>query len=80
MRPRLEDIFNRAEGRLLFSCFSSSIHRIQQFLELCQEFKRKAAIVGRSMTTVSEIAHPNGSGAVPVIELDRISEGGSSHR
>jgi ribonuclease J len=57
VRPKLEDIFNRAEGRLLFSCFSSSIHRIQQFLELCQEFKRKAAIVGRSMTTVSEIAH-----------------------
>src|ERR1700682_3182325 len=52
VRPKLEDIFNRAEVRLLFSCFSSSIHRIQQFLELCQEFKRKAAIVGRSMTTV----------------------------
>src|SRR5882762_1737527 len=57
VRPKLEDIFNRAEGRLLFSCFSSSIHRIQQFLELCEEFGRKAAIVGRSMTTVSEIAH-----------------------
>src|SRR5258708_22449996 len=56
VRPKLEDIFNRAEGRLLFSCFSSSIHRIQQFLELCQEFKRKAAIVGRSMTPASECA------------------------
>ena len=27
VRPRLEDIFNRAESRLIVSCFSSSIHR-----------------------------------------------------
>ena len=29
VRPRLEDIFNRADGRLVVSCFSSSIHRLQ---------------------------------------------------
>jgi len=29
VRPRMEDIFNRAERRLIISCFSSSIHRIQ---------------------------------------------------
>ena len=34
VRPRLEDIFNRAERRLVISCFSSSIHRLQQILEL----------------------------------------------
>src|SRR3954452_2521642 len=30
VRPRFEDIFNRAEQRIFVSCFSSSIHRIQQ--------------------------------------------------
>src|SRR5690349_24336888 len=57
VRPRLEDVFNRAEKRLLVSCFSSSIHRLQQIIELSQEFRRKVAVVGRSMITVTEIAH-----------------------
>jgi ribonuclease J len=57
VRPRFEDIFNRAEKRLVFSCFSSSIHRIQQILDLSQEFRRKVAILGRSMVSVTEIAH-----------------------
>jgi ribonuclease J len=65
VRPRLEDIFNRAEGRLVFTCFSSSIHRIQQFLDTAQEFGRKVAIVGRSMSTVTEIAHSFGLLDIP---------------
>ena len=31
VRPRLEDMFNRAERRLVISCFSSSIHRCSRF-------------------------------------------------
>src|SRR5579859_739475 len=57
VRPRFEDIFNRAERRIILSCFSSSIHRIQQILDISEEFGRKVAIIGRSMTSVSEIAH-----------------------
>src|SRR5579864_3511256 len=57
VRPRFEDIFYRAERRLVVSCFSSSIHRIQQILDISEEFGRKVAIIGRSMTSVSEIAH-----------------------
>src|SRR5438309_3320922 len=60
VRPRLEDIFNRAESRLFVSCFSSSIHRMQQIIELSQEFGRKVALVGRSMNSVTEIAHRHG--------------------
>ena len=40
VRPRFEDIFNRAENRLVISCFSSSIHRQQMILELAHEFGR----------------------------------------
>jgi ribonuclease J len=57
VRPRLEDVFNRAENRLVVSCFSSSIHRIQQLLDLAKECGRKVALLGRSMTEVTEIAH-----------------------
>src|SRR6202046_1034620 len=57
VRPRLEDVFNRSESRLFVSCFSSSIHPLQQILDLSEEFGRKVALVGRSMIAVTEIAH-----------------------
>ena len=57
VRPRMEEVFNRAEKRVVVSCFSSSIHRIQLVLDLSQEFGRKVAMIGRSMTSVTEIAH-----------------------
>jgi ribonuclease J len=65
VQPRMEDIFNRAQRRLMISCFSSSIHRIQLVLDLSAEFGRKVAIVGRSMTSVSEIAHSLGLLDIP---------------
>lgn len=65
VRPKLEDIFNRCERRLMISCFSSSIHRIQQILDLSHEFGRKVAIVGRSMNSVTEIAHSLGLLEIP---------------
>jgi ribonuclease J len=65
VRPRLEDIFNRAESRLFVSCFSSSIHRLQQILDLSNEFGRKVALVGRSLISVTEIAHRHGLLDIP---------------
>jgi ribonuclease J len=57
VRPRLEDIFYRAEQRLVISCFSSSIHRLQQILDVSADYGRKVAFLGRSMLNVTEIAH-----------------------
>jgi ribonuclease J len=65
VRPRMEDIFNRAERRLFVSCFSSSIHRLQLILDLSVEFNRRVAIIGRSMTSVTEIAHNLGHLDIP---------------
>src|SRR5574341_781271 len=47
--PRFEELFNRAEKRMVVSCFSSSIHRMQQILDLSAEYGRKVALIGRSM-------------------------------
>jgi ribonuclease J len=63
--PRLEDIFYRTERRLIISCFSSSIHRLQTILELAQEYGRKVALLGRSMNNVTEIAHSFGLLQIP---------------
>ena len=65
VRPRFEDIFNRAERRVVISCFSSSIHRLQQILDLSAEFGRKVAFLGRSMNNVTEIAHNLGLLSIP---------------
>jgi len=65
VRPKLEEIFGRAERRLIISSFSSSIHRLQQILDIAQEYGRKVAIVGRSMISVTEIAHDLGLLEIP---------------
>src|SRR5258705_2449076 len=65
VRPRMEDIFNRAERRLIVSCFSSSIHRMQTIMDISDEFGRKVALVGRSMTSATEIAHSLGHLSIP---------------
>jgi ribonuclease J len=63
--PRLEDLFVRTERRLVISCFSSSIHRLQQILDLAREHGRKVAFLGRSMLTTTEIAHDLGLLTIP---------------
>src|ERR1700674_4370166 len=60
VRPRMEEIFYRADRRLVISCFSSSIHRLQLIIELAGEYGRKVAFLGRSMNNVTEIAHSLG--------------------
>ena len=65
VRPRFEDIFNRADSRVVIACFSSSIHRLQQILDLAHEFGRKVAFLGRSITNVTEIAHSLGLLEIP---------------
>jgi ribonuclease J len=65
VRPRMEEIFNRAERRVVVSCFSSSIHRIQLVLDLAQECGRRVAVIGRSMVSVTEIAHSLGLLDIP---------------
>ena len=65
VRPRMEEIFNRAERRVVVSCFSSSIHRIQLVLDLAEEYGRSVAVIGRSMVSVTEIAHSLGLLSIP---------------
>src|SRR5271169_794738 len=65
VRPRMEEVFSRAEKRIVVSCFSSSIHRIQLVLDLAEEYSRRVAVIGRSMVTVTEIAHSLGLLTIP---------------
>jgi ribonuclease J len=63
--PRLAEMFMRAPRRIVISCFSSSIHRLQQILDAADEYGRKVAFIGRSMNTATEIAHNLGFLTIP---------------
>ena len=56
----IDDVFNKASGRLIISTFSSNISRIQQICEVAYAHNRKIVIVGRSMEKAMEIARSYG--------------------
>jgi len=63
--PALERIFGQAAGRILIATFSSNIHRIQQVLNLSEQFSRKVVLVGRSMVANTRIAAERGYLNIP---------------
>jgi len=55
--PRIEELCRSAPRRVILSCFASSVHRIQQVIDIAARVGRKVAFVGRSMVDNVEIAH-----------------------
>jgi ribonuclease J len=47
--PHLEEVFSKAEGRIIVTSFASNIHRVQQVVDAAAALGRKVALVGRSM-------------------------------
>ncbi len=65
VRKGVEDIFEKAVGRIIVSTFSSNINRIQQVVEVAVEHGRKICILGRSMENVVSIARKYGYIKIP---------------
>jgi len=55
--PRIEELCRAAPQKVVVSCFASSIHRIQQVVDIAATVGRKVSFVGRSMVNNVEIAH-----------------------
>jgi ribonuclease J len=62
---RIEELFRAAPRKVLISCFATSIHRIQQVVDIAALLGRKVAFVGRSMSDNTEIAHAMGRLRIP---------------
>jgi ribonuclease J len=63
--PRIEELARTAPRRVVLSCFASSIHRIQQVIDVAERVGRKIGFVGRSMVDNVEIAHDLGRLRIP---------------
>ena len=58
--PAFDTLFSRAKGRVIMSTFSSNIHRVYQAIDHGIKYKRKVAVIGRSMEKNLEIARTLG--------------------
>ncbi len=63
--PHLEEVFARAEGRIIVTSFASNIHRVQQVIDAAAALGRKVALVGRSMRKNVNIGRTLGHIDVP---------------
>lgn len=72
--PAFEEIFESAEGRIIVSTFSSSIHRLQIIFDIAYAFGRKVAVLGRSMQRNVDIATEYGLLDIPKDTLVGLGE------
>jgi ribonuclease J len=63
--PAFEKIFSEAEGRVIVTCFATSIHRLQIVFDLAAESGRAVALLGRSMVRNVETAERLGYLDIP---------------
>ena len=68
-------VFRRARGRIIVATFSSNVSRIQQIIDSAVRYRRKVAILGRSMVNVTNIAMELGYLTAPegtIVDIDEI--------
>lgn len=71
-----EKAFRSAKGRIIVATFSSNVHRIQQVIDTAVNYRRKVAVLGRSMVNVVNISAEMGYLNAPdgtIIDIDEIN-------
>lgn len=63
--PVLDNVFAKAQGRVIVASFASHVHRIQQIIDMATSHGRKIAFVGRSMVRNMHIARDLGFLTIP---------------
>src|SRR5438128_1610811 len=65
VNDRFESIFRTSKGRVVLSCFTSSIPRLQLVIDQAKQYGRFVAFLGRRMTENTEIAQELGFLKIP---------------
>lgn len=74
----LDDLFKRANGRIIMSMFASNVNRVQLVIDTVAKHNRKLAITGRSMLANTELAVKLGLIKVPPGLLTRVQDTATS--
>ncbi|MCT1606625.1 ribonuclease J [Nesterenkonia massiliensis] len=75
--PVIEQVFGRAQRRIIVASFASHIHRVQQVLDAAVAHDRKVAFVGRSMVRNMSIAAKLGYLNVPeniLVDIKKVDQ------
>ncbi len=72
--PTFDDLFKRAQGRIIISSFSTQINRMQLIVDAAHRAGRKLAFVGRSMLANVEISVKLGYLKVPAGMIVRVQD------
>jgi len=75
--PVLDDVFRRAQRRIIVACFASHVHRVQQVLDAAAAHHRRVALVGRSMVRNMGIARDLGYLTIPpglIVGIDDVED------
>ncbi|PSL01035.1 ribonuclease J [Murinocardiopsis flavida] len=70
----IDNVFDKADKRIILACFASHIHRVQQVLDSAEAHGRKVAFVGRSMVRNMNIARDLGYLTIPAGLLVDVKE------
>lgn len=76
--PTMDDLFSRANGRIIVSTFASSVNRVQLIIDSTHKSGRKLAFVGRSMLANVELAVKLGYIKVPPGMITRVQDGANT--
>ena len=56
VRRAFEDIFSKANGRIIIATFATNIHRIQQAIDVALQYGKKIVMCGKSIVSNAQIA------------------------
>ncbi len=71
-----DKLFTNCNKRIIVATFASNVHRMQQIINSAVKFKRKVAVVGRSMVNVLSVSQELGYLNAPegtIIDVDKIN-------
>jgi len=72
---KLEDVFaNNLDKRIMVATFASNVDRVQQIVNAAYKYKRKVAVIGRSMVNVVKTAGELGYLTIPDNTLIEIND------
>ena len=72
--PAFQEVFERTRGKVMVSCFATSIPRIQRVADLARRVGRRVGFVGRRMADNAEVALDLGALRIPASDLLSVGE------